>query len=68
MNDLNIEIVEFSTKGPKPRPPLPQWNNFLLSKNDLHIVKRILYGTGRKQLPDGLTKELKIFRWLVMVK
>ena len=38
-----IKIVEFSTKG-----LTPKWKKFLLAKNDLHVMKQILYDTGRR--------------------
>ena len=41
------KLVEYSTKGLTPPPPL-SGNFFLLNKNDLHVVKRILYDTGRR--------------------
>ena len=42
------KLVDFSTKGLTPPPPRPQWKKILLAKNDLHVVKRILYDTGRR--------------------
>ena len=31
------------------RPPIPpKWKKFLLAKNDLHVMKRILYDTGSR--------------------
>ena len=38
------KLVEFFNKGLTP-PPLVE--KILLAKNDLHVVKRILYDTGR---------------------
>ena len=40
------KIVEYSTKGSTPPPPPSYWEKFLLAKNDLHVMKRILYDTG----------------------
>ena len=38
--------MENSTKGLTPRPPLVE--NILLAKNDLQVLKPILYDTGRR--------------------
>ena len=59
------KIVENSTRGPIP-PPLVEKS--LLAKNDLHVMKRILYNTGPRVVARWLRERVSKLRNSVLVK
>ena len=48
--------------------PHPIVKKFLSAKNDLHVMKRILYDTGRRTVARRRTRELRSLRRSDMVK